>query len=343
MRFRLIDLIKYAIPLAVAYLLLRYYVFKELSLADMVATFRQANYWWVILSGIVLLGAHLSRAYRWRLLLEPLGYQPGMFRMFLAVMIGYFANLVLPRMGEVTRCGVLQKMNHVPINAGIGTVVAERLFDVVMLLFLLCLNFLLEFNRLSQFFIQFFSDKFGSFGQLSATFYVVLLVGVLAVAGILFWAYRNQEKLWRIAILARIRDFFLGMWEGLVSVRKMQNKWGFILHSFLIWIGYYFAAFLLTFALPDSQPLSWLAGLTILMMGSLGMAAPVQGGTGPYHLLVSSALMLYGWSQEDGIILATFIWASQTLLTLLVGGICFVISLFIETAQPVPAPKTNPS
>ncbi len=341
MRFRLIDLIKYAIPLVVAYLLLRYYVFKEISLADMVATFRQADYSWVILSGIVLVGAHLSRAYRWRLLLEPLGYRPGLFRMFLAVMIGYFANLLLPRLGEVSRCGVLQKMDKVPINAGIGTVVAERIFDVVMLLFLLCLNFILEFDRLSQFFIQFFSGKFGSFSQIPASFYLMLAAGVLAFAGILFWAYRRREKLWEIAILARVRDFVLGMWEGVISVRKMQNKWSFILHSFLIWIGYYFAAYLLTFALPDSRPLSWLAGLTILMMGSLGMAAPVQGGTGPYHLLVSSALMLYGWSQEEGIILATFIWASQTLLTVIVGGISFVISLFINGQRDSTSAKTG--
>ncbi|MDJ1469614.1 lysylphosphatidylglycerol synthase transmembrane domain-containing protein [Xanthocytophaga flava] len=344
MKFRLIDIIKYAIPLVVAFLLLRFYVFKELSLADMIATFQQANYSWVIFSGIVLLFAHWSRAYRWRLLLEPLGYKPSMFRMFLAVMIGYFANLLLPRMGEVSRCGVLNKMNKVPINAGIGTVVAERLFDVVMLLLLLCLNFLLEFNRLSEFFIQFFTDKFGSFSQISSTFYLILIVGVLFITGIGFWAYKNQEKLWKIAILAKVRDFFLGMWEGLVSVRKMQNKWSFIAHSFLIWIGYYFAAYLLTFALPDSKPLGWMGGLTILMMGSLGMAAPVQGGTGPYHLLVSSALMLYGWSQEEGIILATFIWASQTLLTIVAGGICFVISLFINRSDtPSVEIKDTPS
>jgi len=331
MKFRLIDIIKYAVPLVVAYLILHYYLFKVQSLANMIATFRQANYSWVILSGVVLLGAHVSRAYRWRLLLEPLGYRPGLLRMFLAVMFGYFANLLVPRMGEVSRCGVLQKMDKVPVNAGIGTVVTERLFDVVMLLFLLCLNFLLEFNRLSTFFIQFFSEKFGSFAQVSSAFYVVLIAGVLIFAGILFWAYRNQEKLWKNALLARIRDFFLGMWEGITSVRRMQNKWSFLLHSFLIWIGYYFAAYVLTFALPDSRPLSMLAGLTILMMGSLGMAAPVPGGTGSYHLLVSSALMLYGWSQKEGILLATFIWISQTLLTILVGGICFVTSLFVKT------------
>lgn len=330
MRFRLLDLIKYAIPLLVAYLLLRYYVFREVSLAEMVAVFRTADYRWVVASGVVLLLAHLSRAYRWRLLLQPLGYAPRMLRMFLAVMIGYFANLLLPRMGEVTRCGVLQRMDKVPVNAGLGTVVAERLFDVVMLLLLLCLNFLLEFNRLSTFFVDFFSAKFGALGHIPTRFYLILAVGVSAFAAILFWMYRRRATLLAIPMVARAKDFFLGMWEGITGIRRMERKWDFVLHSFLIWFGYYLASYLLTFALPGSAPLGPLAGLTIVMMGSLGMAAPVQGGAGPYHLLVSSALVLYGWTQADGIVLATFIWASQTLLTVLAGGICFVASLFVK-------------
>lgn len=332
MKNRLVTFLQYAIPLLVAYLLLRYYVFKELSLADMVAVFQRADYRWVLASGVILLTAHLSRAYRWKLLLQPLGYRPGLFRVFLAVMIGYFANLLLPRLGEVTRCGVLQKMDRIPLNAGLGTVVAERLFDVLMLLILFCLNFLLEFNRLSDFFMSFFQERFGKFGQLSGAFYGIIALGVLAFAGILFWGFRQRERLFQNPRLARVRDFFVGMWQGVVSVRNMDSPWGFVAHTLLIWVCYYLAAYLLTFAIPDSAPLSPLAGLTILVMGSLGMAAPVQGGTGPYHLLVSSALMLYGWRQEDGIILATFIWASQTLLTILAGGFSFVVSLFVKPA-----------
>lgn len=216
------------------------------------------------------------------------------------------------------------------MNAGIGTVVAERLFDVVMLLLLLCLNFLLEFNRLSTFFIGFFGDKFGALGQVSARLYLLVAVGVSAFAAILFLLYRRRAQLLANPAVARATDFFTGMWEGIIGIRKMERKWDFVLHSLLIWFGYYLAAYLLTFALPGSAPLSPLAGLTILMMGSLGMAAPVQGGAGPYHLLVGSALVLYGWTQAEGIVLATFIWASQTLLTVLAGGVSFVASLFIK-------------
>jgi hypothetical protein len=143
----------------------------------------------------------------------------------------------------------------------------------------------------------------------------------------------------QIAFFGKIRTFVKGMMEGLLSVRKLEHKWDFILQTLLIWAFYYGASYSLTFALPDTQRLTWLAGLTILMMGGLGMAAPVQGGTGPFHVLVSGALLLYGWNQQDGLILATFIWASQTLLTLIAGGLCFVISLFVSkpSAQEVPA------
>jgi uncharacterized protein (TIRG00374 family) len=329
MKARVLTFFKYALPLVVAFLLLKFYVFKEISLVDMVQEFKKANYYWVAFSGFMLLAAHLSRSHRWNLLLQPLGYRPALFHTFLAVMVGYFANLILPRMGEVTRCGLLHRMERVPVNSAFGTVVAERIFDVVMLLLLLSLNFILEFNRLSSFFIDFFSSKLGSIGQVSQNIYIILTCIIILGLAFIIAIYKYRSRLSQIAFLAKIRTFVRGMIEGLLSVRKLEHKWDFLLQTLLIWVFYYGASYALTFALPDTQRLTWLAGLTILMMGGLGMAAPVQGGTGPFHILVSGALLLYGWNQQDGLILATFIWASQTLLTLIVGGLCFVISLFV--------------
>lgn len=338
MKAKVLNFFKYALPLVVAFLLLKFYVFKEISLVDMVREFREANYNWITLSGIMLLLAHLSRSYRWNLLLQPLGYRPGLFQTFLAVMAGYFANLILPRMGEVTRCGVLNRIDKVPINSAFGTVVAERIFDVIMLLLLLSLNFILEFKRLNNFFMDLFSSKLGGLGQISQNVYIILTCVVILFLALIIAIYKYRAKFTQLAFLNKIRVFVRGMLEGVLSVRKLDRKWDFILHTIIIWICYYGASYALTFALPNTQRLDMLAGLTILMMGGLGMAAPVQGGTGPFHILVSSALLLYGWSQEEGLILATFIWASQTLLTLIVGGICFVISLFIPkpTVQEVP-------
>ena len=339
MKAKVLSFFKYALPLVVAFLLLKFYVFKEISLADMVKEFKRANYYWVVLSGIMLLLAHLSRSHRWNLLLQPLGYRPRLSHTFVAVMVGYFANLILPRMGEVTRCGLLHRMERVPVNSAFGTVVAERIFDVIMLVLLLSLNFVLEFNRLSGFFIEFFSSKFGGLSGVSQNVYIILTSLIILGLAFIIAIYKYRAKLSQIAFIGKIRTFVRGMVEGLLSVRKLEHKWDFVLQTILIWIFYYGASYSLTFALPDTQRLTWLAGLTILMMGGLGMAAPVQGGTGPFHILVSGALLLYGWNQQDGLILATFIWASQTLLTLIVGGVCFVISLFISkpSTQEVPA------
>jgi uncharacterized protein (TIRG00374 family) len=339
MKARILTFFKYALPLVVAFLLLKYYVFKEISLADMVKEFKSADYNWIALSAVFLLLAHLSRSYRWNLLMKPLGYRPGLFQTFLAVMAGYFANLILPRMGEVTRCGVLNRMERIPVHSAFGTVVAERIFDVIMLFLLLCLNFILEFRRLSDFFIDFFSSKFSGLANVSQNIYILFTCAVILSLAAILAIYKYRSKFSQITFLNKIRAFVRGMLDGLLSVRKLDRKWDFVMHTVLIWICYYGASYSLTFALPDTPRLGWLAGLTILMMGGLGMAAPVQGGTGPFHILVSGALLLYGWSQEDGLILATFIWASQTLLTLIVGGICFIISLFMTknfTTEQIP-------
>ena len=208
-----------------------------------------------------------------------------------------------------------------------------------MFAILLSLNFILEFKRLSDFFIGFFSSKFSGLANVSQNIYIILSCVVILFLAAIVGIYKYRSRFSQIAFLAKIRVFVRGMLDGLLSVRKLDRKWDFFMHTIFIWICYYGASYSLTFALPDTPRLGLLAGLTILMMGGLGMAAPVQGGTGPFHILVSGALLLYGWSQEDGLILATFIWASQTLLTLIVGGICFVISLFMtksSTTEQIP-------
>jgi hypothetical protein len=330
MKNKALQFFKYALPLIIAFLLLKYFVFKEISFTNMVNEFKKADFKWVFFSGVALLLAHLSRAYRWQLLLNPLGYRPALPKTFIAVMVGYFANLILPRMGEVTRCGLMLRMERVPVNTAFGTVVAERIFDLIMLFLLFCATFVLEFNRLSNFFIDFFAQKFGGLSHLSQNFYILLACIALLGLAMLVALYHYRARFSQNAFYLKIQAFIKGVLDGMLSVIKLERPWAFALHTVLIWAGYYFASYALTFALPDAARLSWLAGLTILMMGSLGMAAPVQGGTGPFHVLVSGALMLYGWTYGQGIILATFIWASQTLLTLVSGGICFVISLFLN-------------
>jgi len=316
---------------------LMWYVFKDMDLSAMWAKFENANHWWLILVAIFTVVAGVSRAARWNMLLEPVGYKPSVFDATLAVFTGYFANQLIPRAGEITRCGTLNRLDNVPVNLSFGTVVAERIFDVVALLLLIGLAFVLEFGRLSDFFITLFGQKLGG----SST---ILLAG-LAIVGLIFavgawWFYRkNFDKLRQNALFVKVERFVLGLIDGLLSVRKLHNPWLFVFHTVLIWSMYMLSSYVCFFVLPESSNLTLLAGLTVLIMSGLGMSAPVQGGIGPYHILVSSALVLYGLSKENGLALATYIHGTQLLLMLLLGGISFIIVLVKSPKsanQPLP-------
>jgi peptidoglycan/LPS O-acetylase OafA/YrhL len=230
-------------------------------------------------------------------------------------------------MGEVTRCGTLYRLQKVPVNQSFGTVVAERIFDVVSLLILIGLNFLLEFSRLKEFFLEFFENKIGDdiTGKLS-----VLAIILLVVLGIGVYVVRNKsirERLLAYGLVQKIVSFTQGMLEGLLTIRNLKSPGLFILSTVLIWICYYYASYVLFFCLPETAALGPLAGLTLLVIGAIGMTAPTQGGIGAYHLLVGNVMVLYGITHADGITLATFVHGSQMLLMLVTGAIAFIIVL----------------
>lgn len=340
------NILKYCLSLAIAGGLM-WYVFKDMDLAAMWAKFQNANHSWLILVTLFTIIAAWSRAVRWNMLLEPLGYRPSAFDATVAVFTGYFANQLIPRAGEVTRCGTLNRLEKVPVNVSFGTVVAERVFDVVTLLLLIGLAFFLEFGRLSDFFMSLFGEKLG-IGQGNGNSQIVFL-GSLAVVGIGFlaaawWFYRkNADRLRQNSLFAKIEGFVLGLIDGLLSVRKLRNPGMFVFHTVLIWTMYFLSSYVCFFVLPESSHLSLLAGLTILIMGGLGMSAPVQGGIGPYHILVSSALVLYGLSKENGLALATYIHGTQMILMLILGGISFIITLVKSPKVVVSTEKSEVS
>jgi glycosyltransferase 2 family protein len=324
------NVIKYLVSLAIAGGLM-WYVFKDMDLAAMWAKFENANHSWLILVTIFTIIAAWSRAARWNMLLEPVGYRPSAFDSTVAVFTGYFANQLIPRAGEVTRCGTLNRLERVPVNVSFGTVVAERVFDVVTLLILIAAAFVLEFGRLSDFFMSLFGDKLG-LGQSGDSSKMFWLVGVgvvgLGLVAAAWWYYRkNVAQLRKNALFVKIEGFVLGLIDGLLSVRKLRSPGGFLFHTVLIWTMYFLSSYVSFFVLSESSGLSPLAGLTVLIMGGLGMSAPVQGGIGPYHILVSSALVLYGLSEADGLALATYIHGTQMILMLILGGISFLIAL----------------
>lgn len=320
------NILKYLLSLAVAGGLL-WFTFRQshLDAGDLWSKIRSADYRWVLASALLTIIAHWSRAERWRILLEPVVPQrPTSLDATASVLTGYLANLALPRAGEVARCGTLYRLAHVSVNVSFGTVVAERLFDVLMLLILLGATFLLEFDRLSQFFVAFLGGKVpGGSGAL-------LLAGAVGVGSLLIgWLLyrRYRDALGRHPLYQKISAFVGGLVQGLLSVRRLRRPGAFLFHTLLIWTMYYLMSYTLFFAMPATAHLGPLAGLTILVVGSLGMAAPTPGGIGSFHLLVGQVALLYGLTSQDGQVLATFIHGVSTLMIIVLGVLALLYVL----------------
>ncbi|QIP12585.1 flippase-like domain-containing protein [Spirosoma aureum] len=323
------NVLKYAISLAIAGGLL-WFTFQQshLDVADLWRKLSAADFRWILVSAVLTLVAHWSRAERWRTLLEPVVPQrPTSLDATVSVLTGYLANMALPRAGEVARCGTLYRLSGVPVNVSFGTVVAERLFDVLMLLLLLAATFVLEFDRLSQFFMEFLGGKLpkGSSGSSILMLAGAVLLGLALLGWFLFNRYR--EALGKHPVYQKVSGFLSGLLEGLLSVRKLRRPGAFLFHTLLIWTMYYLMSYTLFFAMPATANLGPLAGLTILVVGSLGMAAPTPGGIGSFHLLVGQVALLYDLTSQDGQVLATFIHGVSTLMIIILGILSLLVVL----------------
>lgn len=320
--------LKYVLPIALAGGLL-YWTFKGLDFQTILSSFKEANYFLVALGGVVAFLAHASRGIRWGIMLKPLGYKINNANATAAVLIGYITNLVFPRAGEVARSAALQKTDNVPFEKSFGAVIAERVIDVFMLFFLLILNLLLEFSRIKDLVVELIGGKLPS---AFSVLIMVILFFIFIVASI--WSFKKfKDKLLSIAIFNKIYKVVLGLWDGFSSIFKLEQPLLFIAHTFFIWGMYFLSTYLLCKAFPIGENISYLATLTIVVMGSIGMAAPTLGGIGSYHFLVGKIVVLYGLSAEDGIALATFLHSMQGLLYVVLLGLGAMIYSFIVSKK----------
>lgn len=282
---------------------------------------KNANLYWIVLAMGISLLSHLSRARRWNLLMEPLGYKPSLRNTFLAVMTGYFGNIFIPRGGEVMRCVVLSNADKVPMTSSFATVVAERVIDLLCLGLLVIFSLFLEYDK----FIFLIQDglKGKEPGLISLYFPWIVAAGIVFL--VLIVIFRNNS------ILLKIKNFAFQLFkEAYLSFIKLKRKKEFIFHTVFIWMAYYFMTYLVFFSLPFTSNLGPLAGLVILIAGAIGMSVPSSGGAGSFHFFVALGLTLfYGLSKDNGVAYAFVLHSSQLVLTLVVGGICTLISFFV--------------
>ncbi len=311
-----ISILKIGLPLGLgAYLV--WYFFSTLSAdeKDQIAeAVKQANYWWVLLSAIPAILSHVSRAYRWKYTLEPLGYKPDFANSFFAVMIGYSVNLAVPRLGEISRCGFMNRYDKIPFDKLFGTVIAERLADAIILLTTITITVLIQYDIISDFVNDLLSDYFGN---ISGTFILVLMFGAV-VSGVvgLYLVYKID---WKIAILIKVQNLVKGVISGVTSILTMKNKGWFLVHTAFIWVMYFFMLYLNFFALEETSTISFSAALTAFTLGGLAMAL-TNGGIGAYPLAIQAALAIYGFSEAAGGALGWIMWIAQTVLIIVLGA-----------------------
>ena len=320
---------KYLILLFFGIVLL-YFAFKDQDLDILLEDLGKAEYFWVFASILFAYLAHFTRAYRWRMMISSLGHgTPTLMNTFYAVLIGYLANLAFPRMGEVSRCGVINKIDQIPLVKLIGTVVAERLIDLLMLVLILFLAIILQFSLLSEFLYNNLLIKLNG-----RTGYITLLVFasfLLFLTIALFYIFKKREK---IGIWVRIHNFYLDMKSGIFSISTLSNKGGFIICSILIWLMYGISIYLCFIALEATEVLGPLVALSILVLSSLAMIAPVQGGIGAFHWMVSEGLTIYGIERSEGLAFALLLHSSQTLIILITGSLSLIL-LFISSPKKI--------
>lgn len=320
MKSRIKDLLKFLVFLGIGILI------TWLSLKDLTAehkeyllnSFRNANYFWIALVIILGVVSHILRALRWNMLLEPVGDTPSLKNTFLAVMTGYFANLAFPRLGEVTRCGVLLTTDKIPVNKSFGTVITERATDlllfVILFIILITSQYHLLVDYLDERVFPGLAGKTTSFA--TNQLLLMMLSAMILFLLILIMLVRKARPEHRFRY--KIKTTFLGFWQGLISIMSIKMPWLYIFYSLTIWILYFLMTYLCFRALHETANLSMMAGFAVLIMGSVGIMI-TPGGIGLYPLIARDTLLLYGISSSTGFAMGWIIWGSQTAMIITTG------------------------
>ncbi|MDF0715071.1 lysylphosphatidylglycerol synthase transmembrane domain-containing protein [Muricauda sp. 334s03] len=270
-----------------------------------------ASPFWVTISIIIGILSHISRAIRWKYLLEPMGYRPKTVNTIFIVLISYFANLGIPRSGEILRATALTTYEKVPFEKGFGTIVTERVIDLLMLLAIIMTTLVLQTDFILGFLEERGVNIIGAIG--------ILLVGIV---GLFLGSYIIRKSKSPLAL--KLKGFLNGLQDGVLSLFKMKNKWPFILHTLFIWAAYFGMFWVIKYTVEETIPLSLGELLVAFVAGAFAMST-TNGGIGLYPIAVSAALGIYGISSVSGDAFGWIMWIAQTLMVVVFGTISFIV------------------
>jgi uncharacterized protein (TIRG00374 family) len=301
------KVLKITVPLAFGSFLV-WYSLSAISLETLGQYFQEANYTWILLGLFFGILSHLSRAYRWKFMLEPLGFKPKITNSILAVLVGYLVNLALPRAGEISRATVMSNYEKIPFEKGFGTIVAERIADLIMMLLIIVLTLFVQFDFIYELLTKNFDPIKIGIGV------PVLIIG--------FFIFRFLVHKATSGFLLKIKTFVAGLIEGVTSIFKMKNKWAFLFHTLFIW-AMYIAMFWATIPAIEGLEVPFGGILIGFIAGGFAIAA-TNGGIGLYPIAVAGALALFDISTETATAFGWIMWTAQTAMIVVFGGLAFL-------------------
>ncbi|MEL4306766.1 lysylphosphatidylglycerol synthase transmembrane domain-containing protein [Joostella sp. CR20] len=313
MNKKLINILKKTLPLLIGVFLI-WYSYQNTTPQERTSIFnavQNANYFWVFISLLLGFLSHLSRAFRWNLLLEPLGYQPKITNNIMAIFVGYLANLGVPRSGEVLRASSLTTYEKVPFQKSFGTIIAERVIDVIMLLLVVLITAILQ----TEIIANYFAEKNINYLKL------IVIASVLIVGGLVFLLLIKKAK---SGFLLKVKNFVFELLEGVLSIFKMKKKWLFLFYTLCIWILYIAMFWVIKFSIPETASLPVNAILASFVAGAFAMSA-TNGGIGLYPIAVSKILLIYGISKASGDAFGWIMWTAQTIMVVFFGALSFLL------------------
>ena len=307
-----LKILKVILPISIGVYLTWYFITNstDLERAQFIIAFKEANYFWIFVALILAFLSHLSRSYRWKYLLEPLGYQPKVSLMYHSVMIGYIINLTIPRSGELARAAYFSKYQNASADKIFGTIVVERVIDLLMFGLVILITVFLQADQ------QQFDEISNADSQgLPTWVFVVALIGVVFLALILFFIKKLRAK---------VIKFVKGILEGCLTIIKLKQKGAYMFHTLFIWAAYVAMFWITALALPQMETINLNAVFACFVAGAIAIGA-TPGGIGLYPIMVASVLtQLYGYQGEVAKSFSMLMWATQTIFIVLLG----LISLF---------------
>lgn len=299
---------KLLLPLLLGVFLV-WYSLSQISVDQLLEYFKKADYTWIGFGVFLGLLSHLSRAYRWQFQLEPLGYNIKLGNSIMAVFATYLINYTIPRAGEVARASILTNYEGVPFEKGFGTIVAERIADMIVMLGIIAVTLFLQFDFIYGFLIEKFDPT-------------KLLIGFGVLVALVFFFLRYIKKS-SSKLALKIKAFVNGLVEGALSIFKMKKKWAFIFHTLFIWGMYVLMFYVTSLSLEQTQNIPFAAVLIGFIAASFSIAA-TNGGIGSYPEAIVLAFTLFNLPEDPSRAFGWIMWASQTIMIIVLGGLSLI-------------------